>query len=95
MGLLDPESPVPLYFQLQVELTRQIRDGELRVGDQLPGEAELCDGYGVSRTVVRAALQELAHRGLINKRRGVGSFVAPAKISERLFQSITGVHDDM
>lgn len=95
MVQLDPESPVPLYFQLQVELTRQIREGVLRSGDQLPGEAELCDSYGVSRTVVRAALQELAHRGLINKRRGVGSFVAPPKISERLFQSISGVHDEM
>lgn len=95
MGSLDAESPVPLYFQLQVELTRQIRDGDLRPGDQLPGEVELCDAYGVSRTVVRAALQELAHRGLINKRRGVGSFVAAPKISERLFQSVGGVHDEM
>lgn len=92
---LDPDSPVPLYYQLQMELTRQIRDGELVPGSQLPGEIELCDRYSVSRTVVRAALQELAHRGLIDKRRGVGSFVAAPKISERLFQSLAGVHDEM
>lgn len=92
---LDPASPVPLYYQLQTVLTRQIRERQLRPGDQLPGELELCEQYGVSRTVVRSALQELAHRGLIDKRRGVGSFVSPPKISERLFQGVGGVHDEM
>lgn len=92
---LDFGSPNPLYHQLRGILNRQIRNGELAPGTQLPSEAYLCHRYGVSRTVVRSALQELANRGLIHKRRGVGSFVSPSKISEQLFQRMSGVHEEM
>ena len=89
------ESPVPFYAQLKEILREQIRSGVLAVGDQLPSEAELCTKYGISRTVVRQALQELTVEGLIRRRKGKGSFVANRKISEQLVQKLTGFYQDM
>jgi GntR family transcriptional regulator len=63
--------------------------------DQLPSEAELCETFDVSRTVVRQALQDLIHEGLIIRRKVKSSFVAPAKISEQLVQKLTGFYHDM
>nr|WP_275588435.1 FadR/GntR family transcriptional regulator [Microlunatus panaciterrae] len=57
------------------ELTQQIQEGELAPGARLPTEAELAEGRGVSRTVVREALSRLQAAGLVETYRGRGSFV--------------------
>lgn len=49
--------------------------GALTVGDRLPSEKEICDGFGVSRPVVRQALLRLKADGLITSHQGLGSFV--------------------
>ncbi len=51
--LIDKSSPVPYYYQLRQILEAEIASGRIGVGDRLPSEAELCESYGVSRTVVR------------------------------------------
>ncbi len=89
------DSPVPYYAQLKDILREQIDSGARPPGEQLPSEAELCAQYGVSRTVVRQALQELTHEGLVRRRKGKGSFVASRKISEQLVQKLTGFYQDM
>ena len=43
MAIIDRNSAIPLYYQLKLYFKKQIETGELRVGDQLPTEAELCD----------------------------------------------------
>jgi GntR family transcriptional regulator, transcriptional repressor for pyruvate dehydrogenase complex len=53
-----------------------IRSGELRGGDRLPSERELCEHLGVSRTVVREAIKLLKAAGLVRVRLGVGTFIA-------------------
>lgn len=67
----------PLYAQLRDQLLRRIDARELTPGTPLPTEEELQAEFGVSRSVVRQALAELADRGLITKQRGRGSVVMP------------------
>ena len=62
---IDRASSIPLYVQLRDALQEQIDRAVWVPGDQLPGDQELCEVFGVSRTVVRQALQELSFRGSI------------------------------
>ena len=93
--MIDFNSAIPYYVQVKDNLRSRIKNGVWSSGDRLPSEAELCDMFGVSRTVIRQALQDLIHEGLIKRRKGKGSFVAPHKISEQLVQKLTGFYQDM
>ena len=74
--MIDKNSPLPLYFQLQNKLLEKIKDGTYPQNKALPTEHELIQSYGVSRTTVRQAIDNLVKEGYIEKRRGVGTFVA-------------------
>ncbi len=65
----------PLYDQLVDILTEKI-EHENNPGDLLPSERELSERYGLSRTTVRLALQELERLGLVVRQHGRGTFVA-------------------
>jgi len=60
-------------------------------GDPLPSEAELCERFSVSRMTVRQALAELTNDGLVERRRGQGTFVAHRPVHRRpgVFLSFT------
>jgi GntR family transcriptional regulator len=73
--LVTSAAGVPLHRQLFLVLHDEIVRGALDQGDPLPTEQTLCDQFGVSRITVRRALADLAGAGLIERRRGVGSFV--------------------
>ncbi len=92
---IDRTSLLPFYFQLKQILLRQLREAGLQPGDRLPGDHELCDTYGVSRTVVRQALAELETEGVIERVKGRGTFVAQERTSESLVQSLTGLYEDV
>jgi GntR family transcriptional regulator len=72
---LDPTADRPLSFQLADVLRREIRNGTRPPQSRLPTESEFRQIYGVSRTTVRAALQQLANEGLVVTRKGYGSYV--------------------
>jgi len=74
---LDPESAVPLYYQLKQQLMDEITSGAYGPGDRLPTEHELCEEHGISRTPARKALTELADEGVIVRIRRRGTFVNP------------------
>jgi len=57
-------------------LEKMIRGGVFKPGDRLPSETELGKEFGVSRTVVREGLQALKSRGMLESRRGSGTYVA-------------------
>lgn len=92
---LDRDSFVPMYYQLQQALVREIESGRYPPGDRIPSETELGETFDVSRTVIRQALRELEVAGRIVRRKGHGSFVATPKTSESLVQSLTGLHEDV
>ena len=64
--------------QIFEQLKANIISGELRPGDKLPTEMELCELYGVSRTSVRQAMTNLSSLGLVEARPGGGTFVKKA-----------------
>ncbi len=65
----------PAYIQIADDLRRQITDGALSSGDKIPSEQELMTDYGVSRIVVRMAIDVLQNEGLVIKQQGRGTFV--------------------
>lgn len=93
---IDRDSPVPYYLQLKAALSKGIQQGDWGPGDLLPSEAELTREVGISRTVVRQALNEMTHEGLVTRQKGKGTFVTQPKISSRgLVQSLEGFYQDM
>ncbi|MDH3814442.1 MAG: FadR family transcriptional regulator [Acidobacteriota bacterium] len=72
----DGENP-PVAAKLVVDYMRRlIESGRFKAGDKLPPERELAQLIGVSRATVRAGLQSLATVGVVDSRRGAGTFVA-------------------
>lgn len=57
------------------QILTKISENEWKVGEKIPSESQLCKMFGVSRTSVRAALQNLQGRGIIVTMQGIGSFV--------------------
>jgi GntR family transcriptional regulator len=92
---VDRNSPIPLYHQLKRAVIAHIEAEGLSAGDRLPGDRELGEAYSVSRTVVRHALSELEYEGVIERRRGKGTFVAPSKTAQTLVQSLAGLFQDV
>ena len=79
MEQLDTNNAVPLYEQLRVALRERLDSGVLDPGERLPSETELCQKYGVSRITVRRAVDELVEEGILERRQGKGTFVAPKR----------------
>ena len=70
-------SPVAsLSETIASHLMQCITDGVYGVGDKLPSNAELCEAFGVSRTVVREAIAALKLGGRVVSRQGAGVFIA-------------------
>ena len=90
---LDRSSRVPLYFQLAQQLEAAIADGRLRPGARLDTETDLAERLGLGRPPVRQAVQELVSKGLLVRRRGVGTQVVDAQFSRPL--ALTSLHDDL
>jgi GntR family transcriptional regulator len=91
---LSATEPIPLYYQIKQQLKRSIEAGELPPGAALPSERELCERYGVSRPTVRQATQDLINEGLLERRRGIGTYVAQPRIQHRL-GSVLGFSERM
>jgi len=77
-------SRVALYYQLSDIIQNKIETGYFLENDKLPSERELCNMYGVSRSTVRQAIQELEKEGYIYRCQGKGTFVAPKKFNQYL-----------
>jgi len=89
------DGPEALYVQLAEDLARRIQSGEYGPRRRLPGEFELVDRYGLSRVTVRQAMSVLERRGLVIRRRGVGTFVASPKVHQDLAEPLRGFYDGL
>lgn len=76
---ISPER-TPAYKKIQETILRRIESGELRVGDPVDSERELARIHDVSLMTARHALASLEREGLVERRRGAGTFIAPPKI---------------
>jgi GntR family transcriptional regulator len=77
--VIDRASAIPFYYQLQEILKEEIERGTWQPGDLLPSEADLEQRFGVSRTVIRQALDVLQADGQISRAKGRRSMVAEPK----------------
>jgi len=75
---------LPLYRQIEADLRDRIRQGRLQPGGQLAPEPELMAEYGVSRATVRQALAGLLAEGLLEIRRGLGTYVTAPRVEHTI-----------
>ncbi|MFD8519025.1 GntR family transcriptional regulator [Streptomyces capillispiralis] len=90
---VDRGSPVPLYFQLSQQLESAIEHGVLTPGTLLGNEIELAARLGLSRPTVRQAIQSLVDKGLLVRRRGVGTQVVHSRVKRPL--ELSSLYDDL
>lgn len=80
MGTTQPEPLIePKHRQLKTVLSEAL-DSEFAVGEVLPNERELAARFGVARATLRQALEQLELEGRLQRRRGVGTTVAPPRV---------------
>ncbi|MEV6103664.1 GntR family transcriptional regulator [Streptomyces sp. NPDC051940] len=90
---VDRNSPVPLYFQLSQQLEAAIENGGLAPGMLLGNEIDLAARLGLSRPTVRQAIQSLVDKGLLVRRRGIGTQVVHSQVRRPL--ALTSLYDDL
>lgn len=90
---VDRTSPVPLYFQLAQQLEVAVEQGRLAPGALLGNEVDLAARLGLSRPTVRQAIQSLVDKGLMVRRRGVGTQVVHSKVRRPL--ELSSLYDDL
>lgn len=91
--VLDRTSPVPLYHQLAQAIEAAITAGELLPGDRLENELSLTSRLGLARPTARQAIGELARKGLVVRKRGVGTQVLSRRINRET--KLSSLYDDL
>jgi GntR family transcriptional regulator, N-acetylglucosamine utilization regulator len=89
LATLDRQSALPLYYQIQQRLLKEIRDGSLKPGQLVPSEQEISARLGVSRMTARQALKSLCDLGVAYSERGKGTFVFPFKLEKGFRQVLS------
>src|SRR5258705_6371374 len=77
---IDAKDRTPIYAQLDRGLRAAIATGRLQVGDQLPTVRQLAVDLSINANTVARVYAELERAGVIETRRGIGSFLAPAPL---------------
>jgi GntR family transcriptional regulator len=80
---------LPAYRRIQVVIRKRIDAGDLHTGDAVPSERELAKVHQVSLMTARHALASLEREGIVERRRGIGTFVATPKIHFNKLMSYT------
>src|SRR2546427_4483352 len=86
---VEGRNGTPAYQKIQGAIRKGIEAGSLRPGDAVSSERELAKIHGVSLMTARHALAGLEREGIVERRRGSGTFVAPPKIHFNKLMSYT------
>jgi len=80
---LDDMPPVARrYERISHHIREAIRRQDLRAGDPIPSEHQLCRAFAVSRPTVRRAIDALVNEGMLTRRQGMGTFVAKLRLEQ-------------
>lgn len=91
--VVDRSSPVPLYFQVAEHLEKLIESGQYAPGTRLENEVVLAERLGLSRPTMRRAIEYLVDRGLLVRKRGVGTQVVQPKVRRPV--ELSSLYDDL
>lgn len=92
-GTLERTGEVPLYQQLAARLESAVADGTLPAGTRLENEVSMASRLGISRPTARQAIQTLVDKGLLVRRRGIGTQVVQRPVARRV--DLTSLNDDL
>lgn len=90
---LDRSGPIPLYFQIAQRIEKAILNGNLPAGARLENEVSLAERLGLSRPTVRRAIQDLVDKGLLVRRRGIGTQVVHGQVTRGV--ELTSLYEDL
>ena len=90
---LDRSGPMPLYFQVASRIEESIRSGAMPPGARLENEIALGERLGLSRPTIRRAIQDLVDKGLLVRRRGIGTQVVHGPVTRKV--ELTSLYDDL
>ena len=89
---LDRSTPIPLYHQLAQAFESAIVRGDLRPGDRLENELDLAKRLKLSRPTIRQAIQELVDKGVVVRKRGVGTQVVQSPVHRSVELTLSLIH---
>lgn len=95
LTVVDPGLKIPLYHQIYVLLREQILSGVYGDRALVPTELTLARTHGVSRITAKRALDELKAEGLVERRRGRGTSVAPRIESRPVSANLGGLIENL
>lgn len=84
-----------LHAYIKEELLNRIKSKKYKAGEQIPTELEMCKDFNVSRTTVRAALNQLTQEGYLIRQQGKGTYVADQKVSQTLSHTVKRYSDQI
>lgn len=90
---LDRSGPIPLYFQIAQKIEKAVLDGTLPAGSRVENEVSLGDRLGLSRPTIRRAIQDLVDKGLLVRRRGIGTQVVHGQVTRGV--ELTSLYEDL
>lgn len=90
---IDRSGPIPIYFQVSQRIEKAILEGRLAAGSRIENEVALGERLGLSRPTVRRAIQELVDKGLLVRRRGIGTQVVHGQVTRGV--ELTSLFEDL
>ncbi len=90
---VDRSGPIPLYYQVATRIEEAIRSGKVPAGSRLENEVALSERLGLSRPTIRRAIQDVVDKGLLVRRRGIGTQVIHGEVARQV--ELTSLQEDL